>query len=309
MSNKGFGCIYLITCLINNKKYIGQHYRQEPSHRWKEHLSSAKNGSPYLIHNAIRLYGENNFKIEVLCMCPLDSLGRLEEYFAEQHGSYIWDPEPGYNMVWCGEHFWRGMKHTEDTRKIMREKKLALPQEELQALGNRLQTPEARERALEARLTPEVRAKQSLAASNPSDETRKKKSDAAKNMSSEARARQIEGGKKPEAMAKKIAALTDPVTVAKRKAAQNTPEYSEKQRQGNLNRPAAQRAEFADIGRNPTEETRKRMREAKLGKKQTPEQIEKKRLSMLAVWKNRRAAKEASRKSLNSATTSSPEAL
>ena len=153
-------------------------------------------------------------------MCPLDSLGRLEEYFAEQHGSYIWDTEPGYNMVWCGKHFWRGMKHTEDTRKIMREKKLALPQEELQALGNRLQTPEVIGKALEARLTPEVRAKQSLAASNPSDERRKQLSDAAKNMSSEARARQIEGGKKPEAMAKKIAALTDPVTVAKRKAGQ-----------------------------------------------------------------------------------------
>lgn len=292
------GCIYLITCLPNAKKYVGQHCTTNHIIRWKQHLSSARNGSLDYIHNAIRKYGADNFTVERLCICHLEALGRLEAYYAEQYGCYMWDLAPGYNMVWCGDNFWLGMKHTPATRAKMSALKVSMPLEERKALGDRLQTPEARAKALEARLVPEVKEKQRQAALNRSPETLQKMSDAAKNMSPEARARQVEGGKKPEAREKKLTALKAAATIAKRKAAQKTIEYREKQRQGNLNRPSAQRAAFAEIGKNPTEATREKMRQAKLGKKQTSEQIEKKREAMLAIWANRRAAKQASRNSI-----------
>jgi group I intron endonuclease len=114
------GCIYLIRNLVNGKLYVGQSKYDTPDKRWQMHLKSAKNGSPYAVHNAIRKYGEENFSIEVVRTCKHSLLGPMEEYYAEQYGSYIWDPTPGYNMVWCGKHFRLGITHNEETRKKLR---------------------------------------------------------------------------------------------------------------------------------------------------------------------------------------------
>lgn len=55
--------IYLITNLINGKQYVGQTiYTAEQ--RFKQHLR----GDLY-IDKAIRKYGVENFKLEVLCRC------------------------------------------------------------------------------------------------------------------------------------------------------------------------------------------------------------------------------------------------
>ena len=102
--------------MVNNRKYVGQSINMDPQKRWKKHLQSAQNDSPYAIHSAIRKYGKDNFKIEVLCICPHSGLGNMESYYAEQYGTYVWDPEPGYNMVWCGENFRRGITHTKEAR-------------------------------------------------------------------------------------------------------------------------------------------------------------------------------------------------
>ena len=52
--------IYSITNLVNGKKYIGQTI-QDVSVRWRRH----KTGK-FAIGNAIRKYGEDNFKIDIL---------------------------------------------------------------------------------------------------------------------------------------------------------------------------------------------------------------------------------------------------
>ena len=120
------GCIYLITCLINGKKYVGKWHLPTPERRFALHKSSARRGSKTILHQALRKYGEENFKCELLCTCPLEACDALEAYFAEQYGCYCWDPEPGYNMVWCGarETCWLGVKHTLEARNKMRDAKL-----------------------------------------------------------------------------------------------------------------------------------------------------------------------------------------
>jgi group I intron endonuclease len=107
------GCIYLITNTENGKKYVGQHNKPDPSTRFKQHIKSAiKDQSHFLLHNSIRKYGAENFKIETLCTCPWDSLDNMEGYYAEQYESYIWDANPGYNMILCGVN---GGKNREET--------------------------------------------------------------------------------------------------------------------------------------------------------------------------------------------------
>jgi len=57
--------VYCITNTVNGKKYIGMTGRSLEE-RWKSHSSSAKNGSPFRFHSAIRKYGEESFKREIL---------------------------------------------------------------------------------------------------------------------------------------------------------------------------------------------------------------------------------------------------
>ena len=57
--------LYKITNLINGKSYIGQSIN--PEHRFVSHISRAKNDSDNSpIHSAIKKYGKENFKLEIL---------------------------------------------------------------------------------------------------------------------------------------------------------------------------------------------------------------------------------------------------
>jgi group I intron endonuclease len=56
---------YKITNIINNKIYIGQ-TKLTVEQRFKEHYRTMQRGSKYAIHRAIRKYGIDNFKIELL---------------------------------------------------------------------------------------------------------------------------------------------------------------------------------------------------------------------------------------------------
>jgi uncharacterized protein YneF (UPF0154 family) len=73
-----------------------------------------KSNSLFLLHNSIRKYGPENFKIEILCICPWESLDSLEAYYAEQYETYMWDNMPGYNMVLCGVNGGENRKATFD---------------------------------------------------------------------------------------------------------------------------------------------------------------------------------------------------
>ena len=78
------GEIYLITCQVNNKKYVGQVTKTKNRNylkRWKEHLDEAKYNPDFgsiILNRAINKYGSQNFKTEVLEECSIDRLDELE---------------------------------------------------------------------------------------------------------------------------------------------------------------------------------------------------------------------------------------
>jgi group I intron endonuclease len=112
-----FGCIYLIICLVNNKKYVGQHNNLNPDERYKRHWSEANKGCKFALHSAMRLHGITNFKIEILRIVTRDKLNNMEEYYAEQLETYTWDTPGGYNMVYCGNQPMLGYKHSDESKK------------------------------------------------------------------------------------------------------------------------------------------------------------------------------------------------
>lgn len=82
------GSIYLITNLINDKKYVGLTTRSIDI-RWKEHCRH----SSQRIDEAIQQYGKDNFTIEKIEDCLDELLDEREKYWIEYYNSY----ENGYN--------------------------------------------------------------------------------------------------------------------------------------------------------------------------------------------------------------------
>lgn len=112
------GCIYLIECLIVIdgwvKRYVGQSVHTDETTRFKRHWAE-RHTAPCLLHNAMLSHGRKNFKVTRLCVVPHSALGRMEEYYAEQYETYMWDTPGGYNMVWAGSSGRLGIPHSEET--------------------------------------------------------------------------------------------------------------------------------------------------------------------------------------------------
>lgn len=138
---KYYGSIYLITNLLNNKKYVGQ--STNPISRIRRHLSIVKSkNKKNHIHSAINKYGKDNFKFEEICSCvtSYSDLNELERYFIKYFNCY---GDNGYNETlggggspgkfasnetkekMCiarkGKTPSLGMKHTEQTKNKMSE--------------------------------------------------------------------------------------------------------------------------------------------------------------------------------------------
>lgn len=117
--------IYIVTNLINNKQYVGMTSKSLEV-RWSGHKADARRNKPFRLHKAIRKYGEDNFKIELLEECSvetLDELGVIES-------DYIEKLSPEYNMSSGGEgnrgvsmagekNGMFGKKHREDSKQKM----------------------------------------------------------------------------------------------------------------------------------------------------------------------------------------------
>lgn len=98
--------IYKVTNLINGKVYIGQSDNIE--FRWKTHRnhSQKKYGNDYdcLFYRAIRKYGLNNFKFEVIEECQKNQLNEKEMYWIKFYNSFIGFVNcNGYNMTRGGQ--------------------------------------------------------------------------------------------------------------------------------------------------------------------------------------------------------------
>jgi group I intron endonuclease len=97
MENSTFyGVIYKITCLINNKVYVGQ--SKNPKERWRQHKINSKNNSiKTAISNAILKYSIENFVFEIIDSSKsAKELNLLEEKYIKELNSLC---PKGYNII------------------------------------------------------------------------------------------------------------------------------------------------------------------------------------------------------------------
>lgn len=106
--------IYLITNLINNKKYVGQTINIEQ--RWKNHIKdSTKLVSRYL-YRAMNKYGIENFKFEVIeDNIPINLVSEREVHWISELNTKA---PNGYNMTDGGEGS-VGRKMSEHTKQVL----------------------------------------------------------------------------------------------------------------------------------------------------------------------------------------------
>jgi group I intron endonuclease len=112
--------IYKCTNLVNGKTYIG--FTQKPlSVRIREHISSSKNGSNYLLHKAIRKYGFYSFQWETIyeSLEQNSTLNTMENHFIMENKSY-YETGLGYNMTFGGQGGMTNKKHTEETKQKLK---------------------------------------------------------------------------------------------------------------------------------------------------------------------------------------------
>lgn len=83
--------IYKIENKINGKIYIGQSIEIE--RRWQKHLSASDD---FIVHQAIRKYGKENFIFSILEECELIDLNEKENYWINFYQSIV---PNGYNMI------------------------------------------------------------------------------------------------------------------------------------------------------------------------------------------------------------------
>lgn len=81
--------VYLTTNLVNNKKYIGQHYGE---------VTDSYIGSGSILKKAIEKYGKNNFKKEILEICEdYNSLNIAEKKWITKYNAV--ESENFYNIA------------------------------------------------------------------------------------------------------------------------------------------------------------------------------------------------------------------
>lgn len=108
--------IYVITCSINKKRYVGQTSKTVEG-RWKNHIKDALLGSSQYFHKAIRKYKPFNFDIRILAFAYSNiSADKIEEFFIKRLKTC--DNRYGYNIAPGGKTI-RGFKHSNKTKEKM----------------------------------------------------------------------------------------------------------------------------------------------------------------------------------------------
>ena len=89
------GYIYRITNIINNRSYIGQTIEKNPYRRINRHFEENINYKSY-IKNAIKKYGKNHFKVEILFYAfNITNLNEIEKYLINYYNTRF---PNGYNL-------------------------------------------------------------------------------------------------------------------------------------------------------------------------------------------------------------------
>lgn len=110
------GYIYRITNTKTGKLYIGKTTSDDPITRWKGHITmfqKEKGGCPAL-RDAVRKYGLDAFRFEVLIICFDDDCDRWEKEYIAKYNCMV---PNGYNILEGGQGGagFRGKKHSAET--------------------------------------------------------------------------------------------------------------------------------------------------------------------------------------------------
>jgi group I intron endonuclease len=122
--------VYKITNLINGKLYIGK--ADDVVERWQKHLSDTRTMRGFILHNAIRKYGKENFDISVIEECESEEKALEREMFwiAEYKTNICkYGNQFGYNLTDGGEGI-SGNVRSPESRKKMSEASRGRPKSE-----------------------------------------------------------------------------------------------------------------------------------------------------------------------------------
>ena len=122
--------IYSITHITSNKTYVGLSSCIEK--RWKKHIKLSKDGDKRHLYCAIRKYGIESFKFEILEQCSINELNDKEQYWINKLQSY----QNGFNLTLGGNGV-RGHKFSDETKKkISQSVSKTMTQEHRKLLSN-----------------------------------------------------------------------------------------------------------------------------------------------------------------------------
>ena len=115
------GYIYKITNTISGKCYIGETVRPNPQTRWRQHIQKINkdDGCPAL-RDAIKKYGINKFKFEVLIICFDEDRHEYEKEYIKKYNCQV---PNGYNILPGGQYGGSrlGIKHTPEAIQKMKD--------------------------------------------------------------------------------------------------------------------------------------------------------------------------------------------
>lgn len=102
--------VYRISNMVNGKSYIGTTTRSLEA-RWACHVKSARRGSKFPLHAAIRKYTPDSFTAQIVCHATsLEQMYVVERALIAQEGTFI-GGGAGYNATLGGEGC-HGYRHT-----------------------------------------------------------------------------------------------------------------------------------------------------------------------------------------------------
>lgn len=91
------GVVYRVTNKINGKVYVGQTIRKFNRRKTQHIYHATILLESYPFYNAIRKYGEENFKWDILCECNCpEDLTKAEQVFIEYYGGL--NSKKNYNL-------------------------------------------------------------------------------------------------------------------------------------------------------------------------------------------------------------------
>jgi group I intron endonuclease len=97
--------VYVVTNIINGKRYVGQHSGNDLNKYWNHcvvHAVNGNHGKNRVLYRAIRKYGSDNFTIKPLVI--VDSKWEMDRYEIGMIAAWdLCNPEKGYNLAAGGQ--------------------------------------------------------------------------------------------------------------------------------------------------------------------------------------------------------------